>query len=289
MASENSKVLAILNDLVATCKDGENGYRSAKEDVDDKELTDLFGSYVEQRSRFATQLLEKIHGLDSAAERPGSTLARIHRGWMNMKASLTSRDAGAVVAECARGEAAALKDYEKALQHALPPEVKTLLHQQYDQLKAAHDRVKALEHLRTLSHLIAVCKDGEQGYQSAQEDVDRADLRELFGSLSEQRGRFAAELWGVAHLPGDPADCKGTLKAKAHRGWMNLKAAVKKGDPKGVLRQVERGERAALKRYKEALQQTMPPDVHALVERQFGQIQKIHGSIAGLQREAPAV
>jgi uncharacterized protein (TIGR02284 family) len=227
MVIPNSKVLAILNDLVATCKDGENGYRSAQADVKDKELKELFGSCMAQRTQFATELLEKIHALDTAAARRGSALARIHRGWMNMKAALARRDGTTVAVECTRGEAAALKDYERALKHPLPPDVQALVQRQYDAVKAAHERVKTLGHVAVLDRLMSVCKNGENGYRSAGEDVDCSDLKELFGSLRDQRARFAAELQAAAHPKGDVPPRKGTLAATMHRGWMNLKVAVK--------------------------------------------------------------
>jgi hypothetical protein len=42
MSSLNQQVIVILNNLVATCKDGENGYRGAAEDVASGELKELF-------------------------------------------------------------------------------------------------------------------------------------------------------------------------------------------------------------------------------------------------------
>jgi uncharacterized protein (TIGR02284 family) len=140
-----------------------------------------------------------------------------------------------------------------------------------------------------LDDLISTCKDGENGYRSAKEDVDREDLKELFGSLSEQRARLAADLQAAGHPQEDVAGRGGTLAAKVHRGWMDLKAAVQHGDPRTILHEIDRGERAALKHYEEALQQAMPPDIHALLERHYGQLKVTYGRIRALQRTANAV
>jgi uncharacterized protein (TIGR02284 family) len=289
MVSHNPKVLAILNPLIATCKDGENGYRSAQADVQDQELKDLFGSYVVQRGQFAAELLAKLHELDTAAARRGSAMARIHRGWMNMKAALARRDGSTVAGECTRGEAAALKDYERALKQPLPPDVEALVRRQYDAVKAAHEYVQTRGHVAVLDYLISVCKNGESGYRSACEDVEQTDLKELFASLRDQRARLAEELQAAAHPKGDALPGKGTLAATMHRGWMNLKAAVKKGDPGAVLREVDRGERSALRHYEQALQQAMPAEAHALLERQYGQLKAAYGCIRALEREVKAV
>jgi uncharacterized protein (TIGR02284 family) len=139
-----------------------------------------------------------------------------------------------------------------------------------------------------LERLIAVCKDGENGYRSALEDVDRQDLKELFGALSDQRARFAAELQAAAHPQGAAAEPRGTLAAKVHRGWMNLKAALKKGDAGTVLQEVDRGESSAMKSYEEALQQMTPPEVHALLERQYAQLKVDYGRIRALERTLQA-
>ena len=138
----NARVIAALNDLVATCKDGENGYRAAETDVGTTELKGLFDSYAKQRAAFASALLTEIHRLDTTAERKGSPLARIHRGWMNFKAALKHRDARAVIDECERGEHAAAKDYAMALKHPLPQAVKALVEEQYGKVKeaGAHQR-----------------------------------------------------------------------------------------------------------------------------------------------------
>jgi hypothetical protein len=52
---------------------------------------------------------------------------------------------------------------------------------------------------------------------------------------------------------------------------------------------VDRGEHSALKHYEEALQQPMPAEAHALLERQYGQLKAIYGSIRSLEREVKAV
>src|ERR1051325_8499829 len=46
----------VLNDLIETLKDGQEGFRQAAENVRDPQLKTLFSQYSQQRSRFATAL-----------------------------------------------------------------------------------------------------------------------------------------------------------------------------------------------------------------------------------------
>jgi uncharacterized protein (TIGR02284 family) len=286
MATDSNRVIAILNNLVTTCKDGENGYRSAGEDVDTPQLKELFRSATEQRAQFASELLAEIHRLDVAAQRPGTTLGRIHRGWMNMKAALTRRDVSSVINECERGEHAAASDYEDALKQELPEEVRALVERQHARVKEAHDRIAALKIIATLNRLIAACRDGEKGYHTAARDVHASDLKELFDSYAQQRAQLAAELEDEVRRLGDAAQHKGTWAGLLHRGWMNLKATFKGRDAAMILAECERGEQAALEVCEEARGEPMADPLRALLERLYTQVKETQGRLQALREQA---
>jgi uncharacterized protein (TIGR02284 family) len=269
---------------VATSKDGENGYRSAAEDVDSGELKEMFNSHMAQRAQFAEELLKEVHRLDVASERKGTVAALIHRGWMNMKAALTRRDVSAVIHECARGEHAAIKDYEAVLNQDLPPEIRSILEKQYAELKKAHERVSGLKVIAVLKPLIAACKDSENGYRAAKEHVADKKLKDVFEAEARQRGQFANELQAEVRRLGDPSEKKGTFAGAVHRGWIGLKSAFK-GDARAVLAECERGERSTVTRYEEALAQEMPAEVRALVEKQLAKIKEAETRNSTLQGE----
>ena len=52
MKKENT----VLNNLIETLKDGQEGFKQAAESVSNPALKSLFSDYSEQRSRFATAL-----------------------------------------------------------------------------------------------------------------------------------------------------------------------------------------------------------------------------------------
>ena len=53
---ENREVISVLDELVETLKDGQEGFKKAAEGVSDPKLKSLFLDYSNQRSRFATAL-----------------------------------------------------------------------------------------------------------------------------------------------------------------------------------------------------------------------------------------
>src|SRR5690349_7368814 len=115
MTTLNSKVASCLNDLIETCKDGEKGFRDAAEAVKGSDLKALFRDYSDQRRRFASELQREVAKLGTTPEKSGSATGALHRGWINLKAAITGKDEGAIVAECERGEDAAKAAYAKAL------------------------------------------------------------------------------------------------------------------------------------------------------------------------------
>jgi hypothetical protein len=71
-------------------------------------------------------------------------LAALHRGWIDIKASLTvgrDNEAQVVLGECTRGERIALRQYEQARQVVLPVSVDELLQQRADEIEAVNDRL----------------------------------------------------------------------------------------------------------------------------------------------------
>lgn len=145
MATDNDNVISTLNNLIETCKDGENGFRTAANGVKNPELTTLFNTYSQQRAQFAAELQAEVRNLGGDPENTGSVAATLHRGWINIKSTVTGEDEGAVVSECERGEDSAVKNYKEALNAALPANVQSILQRQFTQVKEAHDRIRALE------------------------------------------------------------------------------------------------------------------------------------------------
>ena len=145
MAIDNDEVISTLNNLIETCKDGQNGFRTAAEGVKDTQLTTLFNICSQQRGQFAAELQNEVRRLGGDPEKAGSTVAVLHRGWINIKSAVTGEDEGAVISECERGEDSAVKSYEEALKNNLPADVQMIVERQFLQVKETHDRIRSLE------------------------------------------------------------------------------------------------------------------------------------------------
>ena len=75
MATTSDNVISTLNNLIETCKDGENGFSTAAEGVENSELQELFEKYSEQRKQFVSELQAEVRRLGGDPESTGSVAA----------------------------------------------------------------------------------------------------------------------------------------------------------------------------------------------------------------------
>ena len=135
----------ILDNLIETLKDGQEGFKQAAEGVKNQQLKSLFHEYSRQRSQFVVELRSKAQSPDEReSEMSGSAAGALHRGWINLKSALSRGDEHAILAECERGEDSAVEEYKKALDDGLSPLAQELISRQFTEIKAAHDRIRSL-------------------------------------------------------------------------------------------------------------------------------------------------
>jgi len=140
----NDDVVSCLNELIETCKDGQEGFKQAADGVERSDLKSLFFEFSQQRAHFAGELQSLVQSLGEEPETTGSTAGALHRGWINIKAAVTGKDEKAVLNECERGEDSAKNTYKDALQKGLPSNIADVVRNQYESIQMAHDRVKSL-------------------------------------------------------------------------------------------------------------------------------------------------
>ncbi|HWQ34709.1 MAG TPA: PA2169 family four-helix-bundle protein [Blastocatellia bacterium] len=144
MAVSNSDVISTLNNLIETCRDGQNGFQSAAEGVADPQIRSLFEQYSQQRAQFVGELQSEVRRLGGDPQNTGSVAAALHRGWMNIKSAVTGKDEHNILEEAERGEDSAVRNYEDALNQNLPPEVLSIVQRQFAAVREAHNRVRSL-------------------------------------------------------------------------------------------------------------------------------------------------
>jgi len=142
--ASDDDVVSTLNELIETCKDGQEGFKQAAEGVERSDLKSLFFEFSQQRAHFAGELQGIVQKLGGDPETSGSTAGAMHRGWINLKSAITGKDEQAVLNECERGEDSARNTYKDALDDDLPTYIMDTVRNQYDSIVQAHDRVKAL-------------------------------------------------------------------------------------------------------------------------------------------------
>jgi len=144
MSADPKTTASYLNNLIETCKDGQEGFKQAAENVHCQDLKAELQSYSRQRAEFAAALQSEVARLGVEPEKSGSLAGAMHRGWINLKTALTSNDDQAVINECERGEDSAVEAYQEAMKADLAPQVTALLSKQYQSVKAAHDKIRDL-------------------------------------------------------------------------------------------------------------------------------------------------
>ena len=141
---KNDNAIPVLNSLIETCKDGEQGFRTAAENLKDQQTKSLFLEYAQQRAEMARELQTEVRTLGGDPESAGSVAGSAHRGWMNLKAAIAGGD-DSIIAEAERGEDVAKKAFDDALAQGLPPTTLAIVREQAKRVHAAHDRVRAIE------------------------------------------------------------------------------------------------------------------------------------------------
>lgn len=139
---QNDKAISVLNNLIETCKDGEQGFKTAAEGLSNAALKSQFVQYSRERAQMSVELQAEVRRLGGDPERSGSMAGALHRGWFDIKSVVTGKDDHAILAEAERGEDVAKSTYDSALRETLPASAQTLVQQQAARIRQVHDAVR---------------------------------------------------------------------------------------------------------------------------------------------------
>jgi uncharacterized protein (TIGR02284 family) len=146
---KNDKVITALNELIQTCRDGQEGFKEAAENVDNQDLRNFFDNESQHRARFVNELQHQVNALGGEPDTAGSPAGALHRAWIEVKGTLTGKDDKAILSEVERGEDSAVKAYETELAKALPENCRPIVERQYRAIKATHDQVRQMRDARS--------------------------------------------------------------------------------------------------------------------------------------------
>ncbi|RZL96298.1 MAG: PA2169 family four-helix-bundle protein [Variovorax sp.] len=149
-----------------------------------------------------------------------------------------------------------------------------------------HEDLSNEDVVDVLNDLLENARDGEYGFRTCAEQVETANAKQLFFTRAEGCRQAGEELmqW-IRKYGGEPAS-GGTAAGAIHRGWVQVKGTVGADSELSILESCERGEDAAIARYRKALKQSLPADVRAVVQRQADGAQRNHDQIRDLRNAA---
>ena len=139
-----------------------------------------------------------------------------------------------------------------------------------------------------LNDLIETSKDGEYGFKECAEQAKSPDIKSTLAARSRDCATAAADLQRLVASYGGTPETGGSASGALHRGWVSVRTALTSKDDLAVLEEAERGEDAALKKYREVSAKVLPADVASVIATQLQGTQRNHDQIKALRDRVKA-
>jgi len=107
--------------------------------------------------------------------------------------------------------------------------------------------------IHVLNGLIETTIDSADGYREAAKEADKPQYRTLFEARSFERQQVTVDLQGTVRTLGGEPEEYGTVLAKAHRAFLDVKHALLRGD-QAVVNSVKTGEDFIKAKFETALE-----------------------------------
>jgi uncharacterized protein (TIGR02284 family) len=125
-----AEIVDTLNDLIATCRDSEEGFGKAAKGCHSDALRNRFIGIARRRADFAGELAEHVRKLGAAPAASAHESGLLHAGWRELEESIRPKDDTSFIVECLEGEENTLRHYETALTRDLPVAVRPVVESQ---------------------------------------------------------------------------------------------------------------------------------------------------------------
>lgn len=142
--------------------------------------------------------------------------------------------------------------------------------------------------IESLNDLLESCRDGEYGFRECAEHTKAQDLKTLLVRHADECRAAGLELQTLIRQLGGKPDEGGSVSGALHRGWVSVRASLSAFSDQAMLNECERGEDAAVARYRKALKRNFPAAIRAVVERQAQGAQRNHDQVKALRDAAKA-
>ncbi len=139
----------VLNDLISTCRDSQEGFSKAAKGVHSDDLRRVFMDIFEERGRFVTELQELAQ---TEGGQPGDLPhggGPMHRGWSELEARIRPKNDSEFLANCLDGDTTTLNHYAHALEAGLLSErSRGVVLEQMNRVRASLEEIRSrqIEH-----------------------------------------------------------------------------------------------------------------------------------------------
>jgi uncharacterized protein (TIGR02284 family) len=138
--------------------------------------------------------------------------------------------------------------------------------------------------IKVLNTLIETTIDSAEGYGEAAKDAENTRYAAVFQQRAAERRQIAQRLQQqVRAMGGNPED-DGTVLAKAHRMFVELRAKMSSKDDTAIVDEVERGEDHIKAKYEDALKDNeVSAGTRSLINEAFVSVKAGHDQMRDLK------
>lgn len=139
------------------------------------------------------------------------------------------------------------------------------------------------ETIKKLQTLIQANIDSYNGFHESAEEMKDKQLSQLFRTLGDERSAMASELQQYVAFNGEEPREDGSVSAKMHRIWINIRGKLSGGDAHAILSEAERGEDHIKHAYEDVLKETAGSAMNDVLMEQYRQVKMGHDKIRDLR------
>ena len=144
MTISTDDIISVLNDLLETCYDGRDGFKASAGELEGQDAIAMCLSRAQRIDDAAAELYTAIRHLGGHPVEHGHAVAKVHRGWIHLRAAAPAHTDDSILAEIERGEEEALERYRHALTKPLPPAIHDLLGDHVRDIEDSLGQVRAM-------------------------------------------------------------------------------------------------------------------------------------------------
>ncbi len=138
--------------------------------------------------------------------------------------------------------------------------------------------------VKVLNDLIETTIDSASGYEEAARDAGNTRFADTFASRAQERAQVTAQLQRQVRMLGAEPEDDGSVLARAHRMFVNLRKSLGSGDA-AVVDEVERGEGHIKAKFEHALKDgQLSPPTRSVIMQAYVSVKTGHDQMRDLKR-----